>query len=167
MPEVVLDTAPESSRTLETCVYPVAEVDGARQVLLALARAGHNAGKWVPVGSLIGPSDSPREVALADLERVGIQHESLSLRGIVTEVGEAGWQTYLFLYIADALSPGVPAADDFSDEYRWFDVSEVPNLVKPQADSHFDPRILGREPFLFESRMMFDANERLVSVVNL
>ena len=123
---------------VETCVYPWYAGSDDTRMLLGRQRSDLNAGLWVPLGTQVDERSFPLGLAARDLTERGFSVDSLRLAGLVTEVGQNGWQTHLLLFAAEQNEMLDIAPDDFAVEYVWISPDEAQSLNRPVSDAGFD-----------------------------
>ena len=152
-----------SELAIETCIYPYRhEKDKDIETLFIESTEGNNAGKWVPLGSKVEEHLSPKESATAILKDHCLSTH-LVFRGLVTEVClDQGWKNLLFLYTAQQNPQEQGGALECGSQ--WVTIPEISELDLPQADRHFDYRLLFSESQIFEATMHFDGDAKLYKV---
>lgn len=144
---------------VETCVYPYVRGDDARVMLLGRQRSGPNAGLWVPLGRPVDETSYPRTVAARDLDERALSVDRLRLCGLVTEVGDRGWQTHLLLFAAEVDAKLELQPDSFADKYVWVSATQASSLHRPQSDALFDYGFL-MDGASYYAEVHFDRDER-------
>ena len=136
------------------------------QVLLMLRHKEPNLDLWVAPGGKVEPGESPYECALRELgEETGLQAEKLLFRGLVTEVSpRPDWQWMLFLYVVTEFS-GQLTGDEREGAYHWWSLTKACQLPIPQADKVFFTRVIDLSQPFYHGKYVYDADLRLVEVI--
>lgn len=150
--------------TLATLVYCFR----GSSVLLLQRRKPPFVGQWVAPGGKIEPHESPSECALRELhEETGLRADWVSLRALVREVSPSpAWQWLIFVYVAHDVE-GELHEHCSEGILRWWNIDDVPLERIPEADRLFWEAVKSPTAPLYEARLVYDEQHRLIEAVEL
>ena len=137
------------------------------EVLVMHRNKEPNLGLWIAPGGKIESGESPYDAAQREmLEETGLTVKQLQFRGFCTEVSaRPDWQWFLFIFVTDTFH-GNLHPDRREGDLAWVPVeSYLHELLIPQADMIFAPRVLSPDGGFFQAKFIYDDDLKLTEWV--
>ena len=135
-------------------------------VLLMRRNKEPNLGLWVAPGGKLEKDEAPYECAIRELrEETGLQAHELVLRGIVSCVAAQIEQPCMqFLFTITDFS-GELEPDEQEGSLAWWPAVDALRLPMPPANAAFLPRVLDPNGSFYQAKHVYDADWRLIQIV--
>ncbi len=118
-----------------------------------------NKGLYTPVGGKLEPYENPLQAALRETwEETGLQLESMTFGGLITETAPANYNWICYVYQAEIENIPPPICDEGILE--WVAFEDIPSIPTPPTDWHIYDYLLKGQKFVLSAD--FDAELRLL-----
>jgi len=118
-------------------------------------------GRYTPVGGKLDPHERPLEAAIRELrEETGIELESLTFAGILTETSPVKYNWICYAYVADIERVPPPPCNE--GELEWVALADMHTLPAPETDAHIYRYIMEGKPFVLDAN--YDAELKLIEL---
>ena len=133
------------------------------KLLLLRRRKPPFVGHWLAPGGKLEANEAPISCAARELhEETGLRAVNLQLRAIITEISPRDdYQWLVFAYLAQAIEGDI-VSDEREGVLRWWPLDELTELLMPEADQIFLPKVLNTDLPLYEATYFYDAELNLV-----
>ena len=144
---------------LATLIYCLRD----NKLLLLRRRKPPFVGHWLAPGGKLEAHEAPISCAARELrEETGLLAKHLQLRAMITEISpRPDYQWLVFAYLAENVE-GELITDEREGELRWWSLDELNDLLMPESDRIFLPRVLDTTTPLYEATYCYDAELNLV-----
>tara|TARA_A100001037_G_scaffold168320_1_gene151175 strand:- start:419 stop:925 length:507 start_codon:yes stop_codon:yes gene_type:complete len=134
-------------------------------VLLMRRNKEPNLGLWVGPGGKIEDGESPYDCAIRELyEETGLIANTLSLKGLITEVSpRSDWQWLIFIYVTEDFV-GDLIQDDREGSLEWVELSDVMSKMLPEADKIWFDKIIDNSSDVYQAKFIYDDALNMIGI---